>query len=85
MKVSIVLLNENQIAYDGREIPISLPIVPIPGDRIMLDQIDNGQILHYMDKAKTSTFKVLSRYLSPKDDGQHDSVLLFLIPHTGLH
>ena len=63
--IKTVFLNESEepLEKGGPAINIKYPLVPVPGDRLNFDDLNETSINDYIKKTGTSTFIVFSRHL----------------------
>ena len=84
--VQTVFLNDDEspLTIGGPAIDIKYPTLPIMGDRLNFDMMDNPIIDQYIDSVKTSTFIVLSRHLFASSSDT-SNITLFVTPFHPLH
>lgn len=84
--IKTVFLDESEepLQKGGPAISIKYPLVPVPGDRLNFDDLDEDSINDYINKTNTSTFIVFSRHLF-LSSSESSEFLLFVKPFHQLH
>lgn len=84
--IKTVFLNESEepLEKGGPAINIKYPLVPVPGDRLNFDDLNETPINDYIKKTGTSTFIVFSRHLF-LSSSESSGFLLFVKPFHQLH